>query len=214
MRNLSDFIKRFFIVTIFVTCAVLFLVGSITPPSRVIVFITSLSRSTINAEIATDKKWYIKQYAEKLNRNEYTIETIYKYSTQFNIPFNFALAIGYQESGLIHYNPNRPLNKNINGSFDYGIFQLNSKTYPNVIDNYGTIEKNTKQGISHLALEYKKYNSFEISAMTYNCGNAKKVGVQTLDYLRNVLKYEKDLDEFVNSIYKHKISRDFSSGKI
>ncbi len=187
---------------------------SVDIPQKQIVFFDSITRDNINEIIARDPVFYLQKYAYNLNRNLLTIQLIWKWSSHYNVPFNLSLAVGLEESELINYNPKRPVNVNEDGSFDWGIYQLNSKTYPDVINKFGSLESNIKQGNEHLSYEYKKTGVWDIAAMTFNCGNIGNVGKKTLARLRIVLHYEKDLYELVNSVYRDKISRVISCGEI
>jgi hypothetical protein len=221
MRTLVDYLKRLGIVIVIFLLSIVGLSGldqhvpiSVDIPYKDLVFVDSITRDNINIEIAKDPDWYISKYAEHLNRNELTIQLIWKYSQKFNEPFNISIAVGIQESDLINYNPKRPVNRNKDGSFDWGIYQLNSKTYPNVINNYGSLEANIKGGVSHLHDEYVKTGVYDISIMTYNCGNISNINKKSIERLKLILGYEKDLDEWLNCIYRDKVGRNFSSGKI
>ena len=210
-KDIFTKVKELFSGFCIITLLVIALSGSSLSPQKIYVFISAINRYNINKIVGNDSKWYISKYAEHLNRNYYTIECVWKYSKLYNIPFDLSLAVGLQESQLINYNPSRPINYNLDGSYDWGLYQLNSKTYPNVIDKYSSIEANAKGGISHLADEYSKYNSYEVATMTYNCGNPKRIGPKAISRLKEILQYEKGLDEWINDIYRDKVSRAFSS---
>lgn len=171
------------------------------------VILGKFTRLEINNVIAENQKEFIKLYATHLNISERVSRNIIENSLEYNMPLNLMFALGYTESEFrMVYNYNED-------SFDYGIFQLNSKTYPNLLKDYGTIEANVRQGIYHYSLEVTKNSSYDLSIMTYNCGSLKRVHY-SLDHLKRALDFERELDEWFNSIYRNKISRDFSRSKI
>lgn len=165
-------------------------------------YTTYLTRMDINDKIKKDEVLYIKLYSEYFKRPDITKEVI-KAALELEMPINTCFAVGLAESNLDH--SIKP-NANKNGSFDYGVFRLNSETYPD-IKTYSKLENNVRQGILHLKYEYSKYNSFDIAIMTYNSGSINNIGSITVKHLNRVLQYEKELDEWFNSKYWSSFNR-------
>lgn len=175
----------------------LFINSKILNFKKVIPFYTTyLTRMDINDKIKADEKLYVKKYGEYFKRNDIAKEVI-KAALDLEMPVNLCFALGLAESNLNHA---KAPNYNKNGSFDYGVFRLNSSTYPDV-KTYSKLENNVRQGILHFKDEYKKYSSFDIAVMTYNSGSLSNIGDITIRHLHRVLGYEKALDEWFNSEY-------------
>lgn len=168
-----------------------------------------VTRMDVNAIVAKNKDFWILRYGEYIG-SEKVATSIINYSLEFDVPVNFAFALGNAESKL---DEKAPPNYNGKSSFDYGIFRLNSKSYPD-IKKYSEVDANCRQGILHLKEKYLQYGNYEVAAMMYNCGKPTNVGKTTVDHLTRILGYEKDFDEWFNNIYRDKISRAFGVDKV
>jgi len=173
------------------------------------IFPLHITRMDVNDIIAKDRGFWIEQYAEYIDSQKVAMSIINN-ALDEGVPVNFAFALGKAESQL---DENAPPNYNGKTSFDYGIFRLNSKSYPD-IKKYSEVEANCRQGILHLKEKYEQYGTYEVASMMYNCGKPTNVGRTTVDHLTRVLGYEKDFDEWFNSIYRDKISRTFGVDKV
>lgn len=177
---------------------------------KVIPFYTTyLTRLQINDKIKVNEALYIKKYGEYFKRNDIAKEVV-KAAIELEMPINLCFAIGLAESNLNHL---KAPNYNKNGSFDYGVFRLNSSTYPD-IKTYSKLENNVRQGILHFKDEYKKYNSFDIAIMTYNSGSIGNIKETSVRHLHRVLGYEKALDEWFNSEYWSSFNRSSNKREI
>ena len=110
-------------------------------------------------------------YLDLVHGNRRVLEAIYTYSGDLNKDFVFALLLQESEGDPAAHNDN--LNKaGIIVSTDYGLFQLNSKSYPNLTEEQLLqIETNVKYGIGHIRGELKYWNGNVRKALwTYNAG--------------------------------------------
>jgi len=169
------------------------------------VYAKYLTRLDINEVIKKNKNFYIKMYGDYFNRKD-VATSIINASLDFNIPVNLCFALGLAESNL---NDKTKPNYNKNGTFDYGIFRLNNKTYPDV-KTLSKLDNNVQQGILHLQDEYKKYSSYDVAIMTYNSGSINNIGKISIQHLNRVLGYEKALDEWFNNQYWSSFNRGFN----
>ncbi len=124
-------------------------------------------------------------------------ETILKYSVKYDVPPSLAFALSNTES---NFNP-KAVNKN-SRSIDRGLFQLNSKSFPDLtLEEFFDIDTNSAKGIQFIrwCLDTGKN---EVSALAmYNAGSGRVSGrgtpKMTLDYISKVLAYRAEmLSEF------------------
>jgi hypothetical protein len=108
----------------------------------------------------------------------------------FNIPPALAFALAWEESQL---NPLAVNCKNRDGSIDRGLFQLNSRTFPNLeIQAFFSSYSNSWHGMNHLRYCIDTGRS-EIAALAiYNAGTGRVTSSgtpkSTLDYISRILE--------------------------
>jgi len=151
-----------------------------------------LVNEEINFIINDRKDFFINKYGEYIGNRE-VAEVIILKALQLGIPVNKAFALAKAESRL---NP-KTINKN-KYSIDYGLFQLNNRSFPNV--DYFNIKENTKYGLSYFREKYYIHKSYEVALLAYNAGNIKDLGEMTIKHLSNYLVYEKEFNKFFTSI--------------
>lgn len=139
-------------------------------------------------------------YSELVQDNERIIDAVYIYAQDLNKDLVFALLLG-ESSGK----PDA-INKNIDPktgevkSIDRGLFQLNSRSYPNLTEDQAfQIETNAKYGIAHLrgALQYWGGNVRK-ALWAYNAGvNGITTGVpkRTINYANDVIAATKAIKQ-------------------
>jgi len=166
----------------------------------------NISREQINSfikeQIKQDKiKDVINFYNNSVNNYEITYAIINN-ALQYKIPVNLLFGLIKHESG---FNPKTKGAKNANGSFDFGLMQLNSITYQKLILKNGIDYvldpfENLKLGCQHLVDCYDTYENWELALISYNAGNIKNQPVyfKTLLYLSKILSYEKEFDKKIN----------------
>ena len=115
-----------------------------------------------------------------------------------DVPIHYFIAITWQES---KFKPKARHTRNSDGSIDYGVFGLNSKTYKNYSKEYlEKIENNCRFAANHLLEAYNKSNNWYSAIGIYNAGNENNINFK---YVRNVLLYSDDLDnEFFEKMCK------------
>jgi len=109
---------------------------------------------------------------------------------EFDVPAALAFALSWEES---KFDPRAVNRRNRDGSVDRGLFQLNSRSFPELelTDFYG-ISSNARYGISHLRHCLEAGGS-EVSALAmYNAGTGKVTSTGapkvTLDYISRILE--------------------------
>lgn len=117
-----------------------------------------------------------------------------------NIPLSLAFSLAYTES---RYKP-RALNKNTNASIDRGIFQLNNKSFPALVEaDFYDPYVSAKYGLSHLRFCLDTAGN-EVSALAmYNAGTnrVRNNGTPqtTLNYISKIQTYRQGLDNLFES---------------
>ncbi len=112
-----------------------------------------------------------------------------------NIPLSLAFALAYTES---RYKV-RAVNRNTNSSIDRGIFQLNNKSFPALVEtDFFDPYISAKYGMSHLRYCLDTAGN-EVSALAmYNAGTnrVRNNGTpqMTLNYISNIQNYRRGLD--------------------
>jgi len=121
--------------------------------------------------------------------NREIVLAILENSEKFNVPPSLAFSVGWEESRL---NPNAINRHNRDGSIDRGLFQLNSRSFPN-LDNasFFDIKMNAYYGLAHLRYCLDTGGS-EISALAmYNAGTGRVrtsgAPEVTLNYINRIL---------------------------
>jgi soluble lytic murein transglycosylase-like protein len=151
-----------------------------------------LNRTEINEEISKNYSHYLNIYKE-ITGNEFMADVLLKKSIEKEIPVNIAFAIASCESNFKQY----AINKNTNGSYDYGILQINSYTFPNA-DHYN-IEENVELGLSYYYDIYKTTGSIEVSLVFYNAGPYRSsIPYISLLYAGRILTKEREFDKIFN----------------
>lgn len=124
-------------------------------------------------------------------------EAILSEANRNDISPSLAFAIAYMESRY----KRKARNVNTDMSVDRGLFQLNSKSFPNLSDEeYFNAEINARHALSHFAwcLDASARNE-RIALCIYNAGEYRvKKGEtpnMTLRYAEKVLSYKKSLDK-------------------
>jgi soluble lytic murein transglycosylase-like protein len=158
-------------------------------------------RSKINFFIEEEKikKSELIVFYTKYTNSKTIAEVIYQYAIQYDVPVNVAFALAYGES---RFDP-KAYNKNVNGSTDRGLFQLNDRHRNWPIADYYDIEKNAKEGIGFLSycLYLMKDNTVK-ALQAYNAGPtaalAGKIPETTKKHIEEILQFEDILNQDFN----------------
>ena len=109
-------------------------------------------------------------------------------AAEIGIPPEFALSIALEENHAL--NPNA-INKNKDGTYDGGIFQLNSSWYKGDIFDP---ETNIRAGCQHIKtlIDDQRLNTYWGVAASYNCGIGRFLSdegppLQSIDYAGRVM---------------------------
>lgn len=132
--------------------------------------------------------------------NQEVVLAILENSEKFNVPPALAFAVCWEES---RFNPNAVNRYNHDESIDRGLFQLNSRSFPN-LDNAGffDIKNNVYYGIGHLKYCLDVGGS-EVSALAmYNAGTGRvrTYGAPevTLNYISRILDNKSKIENQFN----------------
>lgn len=117
-----------------------------------------------------------------------------------DIPLSLAFSLAYTES---RYKVNA-VNKNRNASIDRGLFQLNNRSFPALVEgDFFDPYVSAKYGMSHLRHCLDTAGN-EVSALAmYNAGTNRvrndATPQVTLNYVSNIISYRQGLDELFDS---------------
>jgi len=180
-------------------------------PEVKIEYVEYLTRYEINDIIKTNTEEYVKRYAEKTKLEINLTRIIINEAIRLNIPVNIAFGLGYAETLL--NNNIKPTKNKKDGSYDRGLFRLNSKTFPVVKKE--TFREQTVKALGYLYEKYVRYKqNWELALMTYNSGSIKNISDISINHNKRALDYERDLNEWFNNRYWSEKYRTFSSSAL
>ena len=131
-------------------------------------------------------------FYSELTGNRDVSTVILKYADQNNISPSLAFAIAWEESRFT----TKAVNRNA-ASVDRGLFQLNSKAFPNLSEEeMFDPEINASNGLSHLRFCIDQSGNEVAALAMYNAGTTAvrdgKTPKHTLDYVSRVLAYREN----------------------
>ncbi len=140
---------------------------------------------------------HIITYLDKLTSSTKITDIILRNANLNNIPVSLAFSLAFAESS---YNP-KAININKN-SIDRGLFQLNSKSFPNIKESdFFNPEINARYGLEYLAGCIEKGGNEIVGLAMYNAGSGRVTGrgtpKMTLDYISKIMSYKKKIDAFI-----------------
>ena len=116
---------------------------------------------------------------------------ITEFALEYDIPVSLLFSIIFVESS---FNPDA-LNKNKNGTSDYGLMSLNSRTFKNYTKEqlYET-ETNIRLGCEYLVMLKKRYSTWGEAVIHYNGLYTKGAG----SYMVKVMEKEREFENLFN----------------
>ncbi len=119
--------------------------------------------------------------------------TIMNYALSYDIPISLLFSIVNVES---NFNP-RAINKNRNGTRDYGLMSLNSRTFTGYSEEQlYEIELNLKLGCEYLLMLKDRYRTWGEAVIHYNGLYTKGAG----SYMVKVLEGEREFERLFNEM--------------
>ena len=134
-------------------------------------------------------EWVINFFASLCSNREIA-QAILDNADEFDVPPALAFALSWEES---RFNPRAISRQNRDGSVDRGLFQLNSRSFPDLeLAAFFDIKSNARYGVGHLRHCINSSDS-EISALAmYNAGTGRvrSTGAPevTLNYISRILE--------------------------
>lgn len=121
-------------------------------------------------------------------------EAILKYAEEYDVAPSLAFAVAWEES---RFDP-RAVNRN-KSSVDRGLFQLNSKSFPNVTEQeFFDPAANARYGVAHLRWCLDIGGTDVAALAMYNAGTSRvrSTGAPkaTLDYIARILEFRSGVD--------------------
>jgi len=146
------------------------------------------------------REWVI-EFFSSLCSNSEIAQVILDSADAYSVPPALAFALSWEES---RFNPRATSRPNRDGSVDRGLFQLNSRSFPNLEPAaFFDVKSNAHYGISHLRYCLDSAAS-EISALAmYNAGTGR-VRTQgapevTLNYISRILENRRKIENRFNT---------------
>ncbi|MCK5672346.1 MAG: transglycosylase SLT domain-containing protein [Spirochaetales bacterium] len=142
-------------------------------------------------------KKHIVNYLDQLTKSPKITDIILRNASNNDIPVSLAFSLAFAESS---YNPNA-VNKNTS-SIDRGLFQLNSKSFPDLTESdFFDPEINAIHGLAYLAKSIESGGNEIVGLAMYNAGRGRVTGSGTpkitLDYISKIMDYKKEIDAFI-----------------
>lgn len=138
----------------------------------------------------------VETYYRLVVNDDEVAKAILSASEKYDIPLPLAFSLAYVES---EFN-STAMHKNINGSIDRGLFQLNSSSFPKLDEaDFYNPEKSAAYGLSHLRYCLDTAGN-EIAALAmYNAGANKvrrnNTPQTTLNYISKIESYKQGLED-------------------
>ncbi len=149
-------------------------------------------------------------FFENITKSRPIAEAILENSVEHDVPATLAFALAYEES---QFQP-RAFNRNAE-SVDRGLFQLNSKSFPNLtVEEFYDPVVNAGKGIAHLAYCLGEGGNEVAALAIYNAGlgRVSKGGTprKTLDYIARITGYASNLEALFEA---QVVARSFASAR-
>ncbi|MCK5197912.1 MAG: transglycosylase SLT domain-containing protein [Spirochaetales bacterium] len=140
---------------------------------------------------------HIVSYFDQLTSSPQITDIILRHADRNNIPVSLAFSLAFAESS---YNP-KAVNNN-STSIDRGLFQLNSKSFPDLTEtDFFDPEINARYGLSYLRKCIDRGGNEIVGLAMYNAGSGRVTGSgtpkMTLDYIAKIIDYREDIDAFI-----------------
>jgi len=144
----------------------------------------------------TELRQAVTDFFRDLTGSQEIAEVVLINAAKFDIPPALAFALSWEEC---HYKV-RAINRNLNGSVDRGLFQLNSASFPNLkVEEFFDPGVSARYGLAHLrwCLDHA---GTEVAALAmYNAGThrVRSAGTpkSTLDYISRILRRQHKIEE-------------------
>ncbi len=145
----------------------------------------------IRDKINQGKKYFIMNIYADLVGDPSLTQLITSYALEYDIPISLLLSIIYVESW---FNP-AAVNKNSNGTYDYGLMSLNSRTFKGYTDKQLYDEEtNLQLGCEFLVMLKEKYRTWGEAVIHYNGLYTKGAG----SYMVKVMEKEREFESMFN----------------
>jgi hypothetical protein len=146
------------------------------------------------------REWVI-DFFSYICSNRKVVQAILENADRFDISPSLAFALSWEES---RFNPNAINHYNRDGSIDRGLFQLNSKSFPNLdIPAFFDVNKNAYYGIAHLRHCFNSGNNEVAALAMFNAGagRVKTTGAPevTLNYISRILENRRKIESYFHA---------------
>jgi soluble lytic murein transglycosylase-like protein len=160
----------------------------------------SLYRATLSRAAV---EWF---YAH-ITENTEISSAILEYADANDIPPSLAFALAYTES---RYKPSA-VNRNVNGTIDRGLFQLNSASFPRLTEaEFFDPKTSARYGLAHFKYCLTVAENEVAALAMYNAGITRikndSTPRKTLNYISHILRYRQTLDD----LFKEEIALFFN----
>ncbi|MCK5197084.1 MAG: transglycosylase SLT domain-containing protein [Spirochaetales bacterium] len=140
---------------------------------------------------------HITSYLDLLTGYPKITDIILRNADKNDIPLSLAFSLAFTESSYNH----KAVNYN-STSIDRGLFQLNSKSFPDLTEaDFFDPEINAQYGLSYLKKCIDRGGNEIVGLAMYNAGSGRVTGSgtpkMTLDYIAKIMDYRGDIDAFI-----------------
>lgn len=130
------------------------------------------------------------KYFDKKTKNRKVTIALLETALLDRVPVSVFYGMAYVESRYKH----NSVGKNKGGTRDYGLVQLNSKSYKKYSKKYlMDIINNVTLSSSHIRRLYRKEKSWMRAVLLYNCGSYGNVSAHSTKHMLKVMDYAKAL---------------------
>ena len=153
---------------------------------------------------------FVVDYYTEIAGSRDIAELILMYADNFDLPFSTVFSLVWTESKFKIHSVN--YNK---GSIDRGLFQLNSKAFPELAEqDFFNTEKNIMYGTKHLKWCFDNGENYVVALAMYNAGRTRveRNGTprMTLDYISKILSKQQEIE----SGFKNYVSISVENSKV
>jgi len=147
--------------------------------------------AAINKKIKQGKIDRIVEIYTGITGNPDLVRMIIEAALSYDIPVSLLFSIIYVESS---FNP-EAVNRNANGTYDYGLMALNNRTFSNYTkEQLIDPETNLRLGCEYLIKLKKRYKTWGEAVIHYNGLYARGAG----SYMVRVMEMERELEKLYN----------------
>lgn len=149
-------------------------------------------------------QWLVEDFLTKKIKSEEIVKTVLLYTMQRDLDIKIVFSLVFVESSFSNSATNK---KNKNASQDFGLFQINSKTFRHLEkEEFFHLETNVKLGTQYLQYAFGFDPDPQVALAIYNAGPSRPLRGETPEstkkYVKKILAYSDTLEKaFVSFVW-------------